>query len=390
MTNVMIDQVYVGAEPDVFLDVQTNNTDKHYDTNINQMVPDSSADNQTIICAGCGTRIVDRYFLLVAEQHWHVTCLRCADCNLQLDSQLTCFIRDGLIFCKQDYHRRYSLQRCSRCHVGLSAHELVMRARDCIYHVECFLCFSCNKPLTTGDTYGIHCDQIFCQEDYEHLLNNFNTDAGYCNDYNPAFHGHMGDMLTFCGEPVSKSRSRKRKHLLAPDGCLQTLGLFTNERGEILSRDAFNSSHPPRQKRVRTSFKHHQLRTMKSYFAMNHNPDAKDLKELSRKTQLSKRVLQVWFQNARAKFRRSNAKQGSEATEDSDTKTAKDDSETLLDLSKCRSPSAMSDVSSNHSVTSSLDTNNQSVISSLDVVEERDTNCDEINELFSDENSTTG
>lgn len=50
-----------------------------------------------------------------------------------------------------------------------------------------------------------------------------------------------------------------------------------------------------RAKRMRTSFKHHQLRTMKSYFAINHNPDAKDLKQLSQKTGLPKRVLQVSF-----------------------------------------------------------------------------------------------
>jgi Homeodomain len=48
-----------------------------------------------------------------------------------------------------------------------------------------------------------------------------------------------------------------------------------------------------RQKRLRTSFKHHQLRSMKAYFALNHNPDAKDLKELAQKTGLTKRVLQV-------------------------------------------------------------------------------------------------
>lgn len=48
-----------------------------------------------------------------------------------------------------------------------------------------------------------------------------------------------------------------------------------------------------RQKRMRTSFKHHQLRIMKSYFALNHNPDSKDLKQLAQKTGLSKRVLQV-------------------------------------------------------------------------------------------------
>lgn len=53
------------------------------------------------------------------------------------------------------------------------------------------------------------------------------------------------------------------------------------------------SSQQGRTKRMRTSFKHHQLRTMKSYFNINQNPDAKDLKQLAQKTGLSKRVLQV-------------------------------------------------------------------------------------------------
>lgn len=57
-----------------------------------------------------------------------------------------------------------------------------------------------------------------------------------------------------------------------------------------LDRDAYST---PRQKRMRTSFKHHQLRTLKSYFALNHNPDTKDLKQLAQKTGLTKRVLQV-------------------------------------------------------------------------------------------------
>jgi len=54
-----------------------------------------------------------------------------------------------------------------------------------------------------------------------------------------------------------------------------------------------------RTKRMRTSFKHHQLRTMKSYFNINQNPDAKDLKQLAQKTGLSKRVLQVRRRAAR-------------------------------------------------------------------------------------------
>jgi LIM homeobox protein 2/9 len=54
-----------------------------------------------------------------------------------------------------------------------------------------------------------------------------------------------------------------------------------------------SQSQSQKTKRLRTSFKHHQLRMLKSYFATNHNPDAKDLKQLSQKTTLSKRVLQV-------------------------------------------------------------------------------------------------
>ena len=58
-----------------------------------------------------------------------------------------------------------------------------------------------------------------------------------------------------------------------------------------------------KKKRMRTSFKHQQLRIMKAYFQINQNPDSKELKELSERTGLSKRTLQVWFQNSRAKQR---------------------------------------------------------------------------------------
>ena len=61
-----------------------------------------------------------------------------------------------------------------------------------------------------------------------------------------------------------------------------------------------------KKKRVRTSFKHQQLRIMKAHFQINQNPDSKDLKELSERTGLQKRVLQVWFQNSRAKQRKSS------------------------------------------------------------------------------------
>nr|CAD7426666.1 unnamed protein product [Timema monikensis] len=91
-------------------------------------------------------------------------------------------------------------------------------------------------------------------------------------------------------------------------------------------------SNGQRTKRMRTSFKHHQLRTMKSYFAINHNPDAKDLKQLSQKTGLPKRVLQVWFQNARAKWRRMVLKQEGKSGGQGDKCSGPESAGSLADL----------------------------------------------------------
>ena len=60
------------------------------------------------------------------------------------------------------------------------------------------------------------------------------------------------------------------------------------------SSTSSNGNHQ-RTKRMRTSFKHSQLKMMKQYFTKNQNPDAKDLKGLAQDTMLSKRVLQVWL-----------------------------------------------------------------------------------------------
>jgi len=56
-------------------------------------------------CAGCGGPIVDRYYLVTVNRHWHTTCLSCHHCKQSLDLHLTCFVKDGDIYCKDDYCR---------------------------------------------------------------------------------------------------------------------------------------------------------------------------------------------------------------------------------------------------------------------------------------------
>ncbi|NWZ31950.1 LHX2 protein, partial [Asarcornis scutulata] len=230
----------------------------------------------------------------------------------------------ALVFC-----RRFSVQRCARCHLGISASEMVMRARDLVYHLNCFTCTTCNKMLTTGDHFGMKDNLVYCRLHFETLIQgeyqvHFNHSdvaagkgpalgAGSASTLGLPYYNGVGT--------VQKGRPRKRKSPgPGADLAAYNAALSCNENdGDHLDRD---QQYPSNQKtkRMRTSFKHHQLRTMKSYFAINHNPDAKDLKQLAQKTGLTKRVLQVWFQNARAKFRRNLLRQentGVDKTSDS-------------------------------------------------------------------------
>ncbi|XP_024070294.1 LIM/homeobox protein Lhx2 isoform X2 [Terrapene carolina triunguis] len=291
-------------------------------------MPSISSD-RAALCAGCGGKISDRYYLLAVDKQWHMRCLKCCECKLNLESELTCFSKDGSIYCKEDYYRRFSVQRCARCHLGISASEMVMRARDLVYHLNCFTCTTCNKMLTTGDHFGMKDNLVYCRLHFETLLQgeyqvHFNHSdvaagkgpalgAGSANTLGLPYYNGVGT--------VQKGRPRKRKSPgPGADLAAYNAALSCNENdGDHLDRD---QQYPSNQKtkRMRTSFKHHQLRTMKSYFAINHNPDAKDLKQLAQKTGLTKRVLQVWFQNARAKFRRNLLRQentGVDKTSDS-------------------------------------------------------------------------
>lgn len=57
------------------------------------------------VCQGCRDVIADRFLLRVNSRSWHQTCLRCCVCQLALDRQPSCFIREHNVYCKTDYTR---------------------------------------------------------------------------------------------------------------------------------------------------------------------------------------------------------------------------------------------------------------------------------------------
>lgn len=111
--------------------------------------------------------------------------------------------------------RRFSVQRCARCHLGISASEMVMRARDLVYHLNCFTCTTCSKMLTTGDHFGMKDSLVYCRLHFETLIQgDYQT---HFNHTDVVPHKGLGPANTlglsyFNGVgTVQKGRPRKRK-----------------------------------------------------------------------------------------------------------------------------------------------------------------------------------
>uniref|UniRef100_A0A8P0NSY8 ISL LIM homeobox 2 n=1 Tax=Canis lupus familiaris TaxID=9615 RepID=A0A8P0NSY8_CANLF len=124
----------------------------------------------TALCVGCGSRIHDQFLLRVSpDLEWHAACLKCAECSQYLDETCTCFVRDGKTYCKRDYARLFGI-KCAKCQVGFSSSDLVMRARDRVYHVECFRCSVCSRQLLPGDEFSLREHELLCRADHGLLL----------------------------------------------------------------------------------------------------------------------------------------------------------------------------------------------------------------------------
>lgn len=205
------------------------------------------------VCTSCGLDIVDRYLLKVNDLCWHVRCLSCSVCNASLGRHVSCYIKDKQIFCKLDYFRRYGT-RCARCGRNINSSDWVRRARGSTFHLACFSCASCKRQLSTGEECGLLENRVFCRTHYEIMMDNIN-------------------------------RAKENEQL----------------KSEELSDKESSNTVPRPVKRARTSFTVDQLQIMQSQFAKDNNPDAQTLQKLADQTGLSRRVIQVWFQNCRAR-----------------------------------------------------------------------------------------
>lgn len=92
-----------------------------------------------------------------------------------------------------------------------------MRARELVYHLNCFTCSTCAKMLTTGDHFGMKDSLVYCRLHFEALLQgeyqlHFNHAEGAAGK-GPALGASAALGLPYYNGvgTVQKGRPRKRK-----------------------------------------------------------------------------------------------------------------------------------------------------------------------------------
>lgn len=163
-----------------------------------------------------------------------------------------------------------------------------MRAQNYIFHLSCFVCWICCQPLQKGEQFILRAGQLYCRHDFE-------------------------------------------KDLYFTQNCSQDEDLLLDDG--IRSRDGRRGP-----KRPRTILTSSQRRQFKSSFDLSPKPCRKVREALAKDTGLSVRVVQVWFQNQRAKIKKiqrkakqdgnnnnNNNNNGSGGDKNSDKDSCKDD-----------------------------------------------------------------
>uniref|UniRef100_A0A8C6VRA3 LIM homeobox transcription factor 1-alpha n=1 Tax=Naja naja TaxID=35670 RepID=A0A8C6VRA3_NAJNA len=225
-------------------------------------LPLGSESKMREVCAGCNTPISDRFLLRVNERSWHEGCVKCAACLQPLSG--TCYCRNRQLYCKHDYEKLFQT-KCSGCLKAVAPSEFIMRVLENVYHVHCFSCCECERRLQRGDEFVLKEGQLLCRSDYE----------------------KEREMLSAISPAPTESVKSEDEDGSHPHG-----------KGGEEGKDH------KRSKRPRTILTTQQRRAFKASFEVSSKPCRKVRETLAAETGLTVRVVQVWFQNQRAKMKK--------------------------------------------------------------------------------------
>ncbi|GMR53676.1 hypothetical protein PMAYCL1PPCAC_23871, partial [Pristionchus mayeri] len=249
----------------------------------------------------------------VIDRSWHAECLRCCECGSHLNE--TCFSRDGRLLCKEDFARKFA-SVCAGCGGTLEKEDLVRRAKDKLFHVDCFVCSMCSRKLDTGDELYIVGNGFVCQQDFlqsqhsslpAHSLpslplplpsrppNTLQSTVTVSSESEVHSDGEGDeDGLTRIEASASPSEGTERG----------MRGLSLGDKADEDEKTMGEDVNAGKRRGPRTTIKAKQLETLKNAFASTPKPTRHIREQLAQETGLNMRVIQVWFQNRRSKERR--------------------------------------------------------------------------------------
>ncbi|KAI1289147.1 LIM homeobox transcription factor 1-beta.1 [Halotydeus destructor] len=230
------------------------------------------------VCTGCGRAIEDRYIMRVMDRSWHEGCLQCSVCRIILTT--TCYSRDCKLYCKADYDKLFAT-KCSTCLEPIHANDLVMRSLDNVYHLNCFNCVACGRQLEKGEEYVPRAGRLFCRTDFEKEM-----------------------ALMQISSQTSESALIPTNAQNSPVPSSNTSSVSVNNNPCSVRQDGRRGP-----KRPRTILTTAQRRAFKASFEISQKPCRKVRESLAKETGLSVRIVQVWFQNQRAKLKKIQRKQ---------------------------------------------------------------------------------
>uniref|UniRef100_A0A914DJD9 Uncharacterized protein n=1 Tax=Acrobeloides nanus TaxID=290746 RepID=A0A914DJD9_9BILA len=196
----------------------------------------------------------------------------------------------------QENSENYELCSCARCDQPIRD-KFLFKVLEQNYHEDCLRCSDCQQPFTSSCFFRQ--GQIYCRDDF---MRRFGPKCSRCGEFIEESNvvrkanGHVYHLNCFQCTICKRELSTGDQFYLIPmDGRLVCRTDYENATKEEM--DCGN-------KRPRTTISAKSLETLKQAYQASSKPARHVREQLASETGLDMRVVQVWFQNRRAKEKR--------------------------------------------------------------------------------------
>ncbi|XP_068994381.1 PDZ and LIM domain protein 5a isoform X2 [Embiotoca jacksoni] len=129
-----------------------------------QMAEHIPAGTRTPMCAHCNM-VIRGPFLVAMGKSWHKEEFNCAHCRTSL-ADVGFVEEQGSVYCEHCYEEFFA-PTCSRCQAKILGE--VINALKQTWHVYCFLCACCQKPIR-NNTFHLEDGEPYCEQDFYNLF----------------------------------------------------------------------------------------------------------------------------------------------------------------------------------------------------------------------------